>query len=88
MQKTSFLEPLQGIWSYACQPDGSRERRERGLNSGREKRRKYDERDSLGGTIKRGGRWEQKLKTEQRLLISFTDQTEYLQRFQSFYSAG
>lgn len=33
-----FLEPLQGIWSYACQSDGCRERRERHLTSEREKK--------------------------------------------------
>lgn len=47
-----FLEPLQGIWSYGCQLNGSRERRERDLNSGREKKRgKHNGRDSLGGRI-------------------------------------
>lgn len=37
MQKTSFLEPLQGIWTYACRPDGAGgERRKKGLQTVKE----------------------------------------------------
>lgn len=67
-----FLEPLQGIWSYACQPDGA----------GREKRRREDT-DSLKEVIKDGGRKEMKKNSGGREEVSSSSRsdTEPLHQF-------